>query len=73
MIDRIKTVGDLRKITEGLTDDFRLDVRIMNEVPDEELKQRKYPYPWDMKDGYLEFHDISYSDKELCLGVYERK
>lgn len=29
------------------------------------------PYPWSMIDGYLEFQDIGYSDKRLCIGVYE--
>ena len=73
MVDKIKTVGDLRKIMEGLSDDFKLDIRIMKKVPEEELKQRIYPYPWDMEDGYLEFHDIGYSDRELCIGVYENE
>lgn len=69
---KIKTVGDFRKITENLSDDFKIDVRIMREVPKEELKNRSYPYPWDMYDGELEFQDVGYSDKELCIGVYER-
>ena len=71
MRDSIKTVGDIRKMIEGLDDDFKLEIRIMKEVPEEELKQRRYPYPWDMEDGYMEFHDISYSEKELCVGIYE--
>lgn len=68
----INTVGDIRKIIKDLDDDFKFHIRIMKEVPEEELKSRRYPYPWDMIDGYLEFHDIGYSDKELCIGVYER-
>jgi len=69
--DIIRTVGDFRRLTENLSDDFKLDVRIMKEVPEEELKQRRYPYPWDMVDGRIEFHDIGYSDKDFCIGVYE--
>ena len=69
---KIKIVGDFRKITESLSDDFKIDVRIMREVPKEELENRSYPYPWDMYDGELEFQDVGYSDKELCIGVYER-
>lgn len=68
----IKTVGDLRKILKDLDDDFKLDIRIMKEIPEKELVGRKYPYPWEMIDGYLEFQDIGYFDRELCIGVYEK-
>ena len=68
----IKTVGDLRKISNNLDDDYKLDIRIMKEIPEEELAGRSYPYPWEMIDGYLEFQDIGYSDKELCIGVYKK-
>ena len=71
MKNNIKTVGDIRKMIDGLDDDFRLDIKIMKEVPKEELKHRTYPYPWDIEDGYMEFHDISYSEKELSVGIYE--
>lgn len=71
MIDKIKTVGDIRKMINGLDDDFKLDIRIMKKVPENELKQRIYPYPLDMEDGCMEFHDISYSEKELSVGIYE--
>lgn len=67
---KLNTVGDLRKIIADLDDDFKLDMRIMEEIPEEELKGMSYPYPWRMYDGHLEFQDIGYSDKELCLGVY---
>ena len=42
----------------------------MEEISEEELKGMSYPYPWNMYDATLEFQDIGYSDKELCLGVY---
>lgn len=67
---KINTVGDLRKIIADIDDDFKLDMRIMEEISEEELKGMSYPYPWNMYDATLEFQDIGYSDKELCLGVY---
>ena len=67
----IKTLGDLRRLTKNLDDDFKFDVRIMREVPKEELTNRLYLYPWDMIDGRIEFHDIGYSDKDFCIGIYE--
>ena len=67
---KINTVGDLRKIIEDIDDDFKLDMRIMEEISEEELKGMSYPYPWNMYDDTLEFQDIGYSNKELCLGVY---
>lgn len=71
--DVIRTLGDFRRLTKNLDDDFKLDVRIIKEVPKEELKQRLHPYPWDMIDGRIEFHDIGYSDKDFCIGVYENE
>ena len=68
----IKTLGDFRKLTKDLDDDFKLDIRIMKEVSEEELSKRSYPYPWDICNGRMEFHDIGYSDKDLCIGIYER-
>lgn len=68
----IKTVGELRKILNDLDDDYKLDIRIMKKIPEKELIRKGYPYPWKMIDGYLEFQDIGYSDKELCIGVYEK-
>lgn len=68
----IKTLGDFRKLTKDLSDDFKFDVRIMKEVPKEELAERGYPYPWDMIDGRIEFHDIGYTDKDFCIGIYEK-
>ena len=32
MRDSIKTVGDIRKIIEGLDDDFKLEIRIMKSL-----------------------------------------
>lgn len=69
----IKTIGDFKRLTKDLDDDFKIDVRIMRKVPEEELKNRHYPYPWDMCDGRIELHDISYSDKDFCIGIYSKK
>ena len=68
----IKTVGELRKILNDLDDGYKLDIRIMKKIPEQELIRKGYPYPWEMIDGYLEFQDIGYSHKELCIGVYEK-
>ena len=67
---KINTVGDLRKIISDLDDDFKLNMRIMEEISEEELKGMSYPYPWRKYDGCLEFGDIGYSDKELCPEAY---
>lgn len=70
----IKTVGDLKKIIENLDDDFTIEFRVREKVSDEELAKRRYPYPYDTEyfDG-IEFDDIGWSDKVLCLGVTEGK
>lgn len=66
----IKTLGDFRKLTEDLDDDFAIEFRVRTRVPEEELKNRRYPYPYDTEyfDGF-EFDDVGYSDKVACFGV----
>lgn len=71
-MSEIKTVGELRKIIAGLSDNFEIEMRIRRRLTDEELKQMPYPYPYETEYTTLEFDDIGYSDKVLCLGV-ERK
>jgi hypothetical protein len=65
----IKTLGDLRKLTEHLSDDFNIEMRIRRKLTDEELKNISYPYPYYTYYVELEYDDIGYSDKDLCLGV----
>lgn len=72
-IEKIETVGELRELLKDLDDDYKLYIRIMKAIPEKDLKNSSYPYPWNMIDGYLEFQDIGVSDKELCLGVYENE
>ena len=67
----IKTLGDFRRLTKDLDDDFKFDIRIVRGVPQEELEKSKYPYSWYMTNGKMEFHDIGYTDKDFCIGIYE--
>ena len=66
----IKTLGDFRRLTEDLDDDFAIEFRVRSRVPEEELKNRRYPYPYDTEyfDGF-EFDDVGYSDKVAYFGV----
>lgn len=66
---KIKNVGQLRKIIENLPDDYEIEMRIRRKLTDEELKNCRYPYPYDTEYLTLEFDDIGVSDKVLCLGV----
>lgn len=68
-MSEIKTVGDLRKVIANLDDSFKIEMRIRRKLTDEELKYMPYPYPYETEYTTLEFDDIGYSDKELCLGV----
>lgn len=66
----IKTLGDFRRLTKNLDDDFSIEFRVRTRVLDEELRNRRYSYPYDTKyfDGF-EFDDVGYSDKVACFGV----
>lgn len=74
-IDKIKTVGQLRKVIENLSDDYEIEMRVRRKLSDEEIKElhnkygRIYPYPYETQYSELEFDDRSVSDKVLCLGV----
>ena len=74
-IDKIKTVGQLRKVIENLSDDYEIEMRIRRKLSDDEIKElynkygRIYPYPYETQYPELEFDDIGVSDKVLCLGV----
>lgn len=65
----IKTLGDFRRLTKDLGDDFAIEFRVRRRVPEEELKNRRYPYPYDTEyfEGF-EFDDVGYSDKRCVSG-----
>ena len=65
----IKTIGDFRKLTEGLDDDFNIELRVRTKLPPEVLKEMSYPYPWKTIYSEIEFDDIGYSNKGFCIGV----
>ena len=62
---------NFRRFYKDIEDDFKIDVRIMRKVPEEELKNRCYPYSWEILDGRIEFQDIGVADKDFCIGIYE--
>lgn len=61
-------VGKLKKIIADLDNDFTIDMRVRTKITDEQLKNLSYPYPYNTEHTQLEFDDIGYSDKQLCLG-----
>lgn len=69
----IKTIGELKKAIENIDDDFTIDVRIVRELSEEELKDSKYPYPYEYSKANIEIGDIGYSDKDVFINVAEQK
>lgn len=67
----IKTIGELKKAIENIDDDFTIDVMIVRELSEEELKDSKYPYPYEYSKANIEIGDIGYSDKDVFINVYE--
>lgn len=73
-MSKIKTIGDLRKIIDGMDEDFMIEMRVRTKVSDEVLARRKYKYPYDTEyfNGF-EIDDIGYSDKVICFSVEKGK
>ena len=69
-METIRTVKDLRELINQLDDDFVIEFRVRRKLTEEELKNMRYPYPYETEyfEG-IEFDDIGYSDKVLCFGV----
>jgi hypothetical protein len=67
---KIKTVGDFRRVTSELSDDYTIDFRLRKRISNKEAARRRYPYPFDTVnlEGF-EFDDVGVMDKQLCLGV----
>jgi len=72
-MNNIKTVGQLRKILKDFDDDYKLEIDYMVLMTDEQLSKMAYPYPWIRKECRLEFHDVGYSDRVLCFGLYDKE
>lgn len=74
-IDKIRTVGELRRIIKDLSDDYEIEMRIRRKLSDDEIIEfanrygRIIPYPYETKYTELEFDDVGVGDKVLCLGV----
>ena len=67
----IKTIRELKKVIENIDDDFTIDVRIVRELSEEELKGSIYPYPYEYSKANIEIGDIGYSDKDVFINVEE--
>lgn len=67
----VNTIGDLKKLINNHDDDFRIEMNIMTEISEEQLKGSLYPYPYIHEKARLEYHDTGYSDKVVCFGVYK--
>jgi hypothetical protein len=64
----INTIGDLKKIINKMDDDFKIEIRVRQKLSEAEIVKSLYPYPFHTDYTTLEFDDIGYSDKVLCLG-----
>ena len=48
--------------------DMKVETTVHILVPEKELEQRGYKYPWDNWNVELNMNDIGYSDKVILLG-----
>lgn len=66
---QIKTIGDLRKATESLEDNFKIEIHSYEDIPKEELRTMPYPYPTRTINHDLSVVDIGYSDEIIIFGL----
>ena len=71
MLLMIKTIGELKEAINNVDDDFTIDVRIVRELSEENLKGSRYPYPYEYSKANIEIGDIGYSDKDVFINVEE--
>lgn len=64
----ITTLGELRKLTNHLEDDFKIVFKTTRKLSDEELDPQ-YPYPIERIEREVSFTDIGYSDKVIVFDV----
>nr|DAW96022.1 MAG TPA: hypothetical protein [Caudoviricetes sp.] len=50
--------------------DMKVETTIHILVPEKELEQRGYKYPWDNWNAELDIDDIGYSDNVVFLGCH---
>ena len=66
-IDKIKTVGQLRKVIENLSDDYEIEMRIRRKLSDEDIIElhkkygKIYPYPYETSYSMIVFTTDYYS------------
>jgi hypothetical protein len=65
-LDYIKTVGDLRELIKNLDDNFSVQLAVKRKLTDKELEGILFT-THDTEYVTLEFDDIGYSDRLLCL------
>ena len=65
------TVGDLKKIINGVPDNFIFEVEVEKEVSKEELAKRSYPYPFDSERCQInsDNYDIGWSENKIKVNV----
>ena len=54
---------ELKALLEKVDDDFDINIIIYKKIPESELKDTIYPYPFMEEEINLEFCDIGYSSK----------
>lgn len=65
------TVGELKKIIDGVPDNFIFEVEVEKEVTKDELAKRSYPYPFDSERCQIKSdnYDIGWSDFKMKVNV----
>lgn len=65
-------VQDLQKIIDQAGDDFRIQVRIVEGIPAEQLAAAPHWLPFESAEADIELDDIGYSDKVVCFSVTKK-
>jgi len=64
-------IGELKDLIRGIPDDFEFEISVETKMPEDELKDSSYPYPYSeerFSPGKKDY-DIGWSNKSMFISV----
>lgn len=63
------TVKEFIEALSKYPEDFEINAQVIRELPEEEMEEMRYPYPYEYIESEIEIIDCSYSDKTVNISM----